>query len=76
MPLLKNLREVLIGIFLWRWINRLFYAKQVLAEWINSILATLETFDFRDMPQLATATTILIILNMLVRVDYLDHFLL
>ena len=76
MPLLKNLREVLIGIFLWRWINRLFYAKQVLAEWINSILATLETFDFRDMPQLATATTILIILNMLVRVDYLDHLLL
>ena len=76
MSLLKNLREVLISIFLGRWLNRLFHSKQVLAEWINSILATLEAIDFRDMSQLAATATILIILNMLVRVDNLDHLLL
>ena len=50
-------------------------SEQILAERVDSVLATFEAVDFGDVTELATATTVLIVLDVLVRVDGFDHLL-
>ena len=51
------------------------YAEKIFAEALDSVLATLETFNFRNVSEFSFATTVLVILDVFVWVNYLYHFL-
>ena len=49
-------------------------AEEVFAKALNGVFTSLEGLYFRNMSEFAPSTTIFIVLNMLVRVDNLNHF--
>ena len=52
----------------------LFYVKEVLAEGLDSIMTSLEGLDFGDVAELSPSAAVLLVEDVLVRVDYPDHF--
>lgn len=88
-PLLKDLREIRLSVhFLGRWLARchrylrlmsllllLFDSEQILTERVDSVLATFKAVDFGDVAELAAAPSVLVVLDVLVRVDGLDQLL-
>ena len=48
-------------------------AEEVFAEALDGVLSSLEGLDFGDVSQFAPSATIFVVLNMFVRVHYLDH---
>ena len=77
---LKDLRKVMACrnwlIFYTRWVLWLFYTEQIFTKVLDGVLASGETLNFWDVSELAPTTAILPILDMLVWVDNLYHFLL
>ena len=51
----------------------LFYVKEILAERLNCVMASLEGLNFGDMAELSPPATVLFIKDMLVGVDNPDH---
>ena len=51
-------------------------AEEVFAEALDGVFTSLECLNFGNVSEFAPSTTIFIVLNMLVRVDNLDHFFL
>lgn len=52
----------------------LFYVKEVLAEGLDSVMTSLEGLDFGDVAELSPSAAVLLVEDVLVRVDYPDHF--
>ena len=80
--LLKDLGKALLLTWLhwfffkrsWCRLSHLFDTEEVFAEALNGIFTSLEGLNFGNMSEFAPSPTIFIVLNMLVRVDNLDHF--
>ena len=53
----------------------LFDSEQILTERVDSVLATFKAVDFGDVAELAAAPSVLVVLDVLVRVDGLDQLL-
>ena len=50
-------------------------AEEVFAEAFDGVFTSLEGLNFGNMSEFAPSTTVFIVLYVLVRVDYLNHFL-
>ena len=53
----------------------MFHSEKILAEGVDGVFSPLEAFNLGNMSQFASATTVFIVLDVLVWIDYLDHFL-
>lgn len=73
---LEDLRKVGFAFRLGDLNCRLFNAKKILATIFYCVWATLKAFNFRDMTILPSSATILIVVNVLVWILWLDHLLL